>query len=160
MSVSIEGINLGLLIEQVGDKVVRRAIDRMRVEGQKVAQKARDYAPVDEGNLEKAIKVSDTGGGRNDLGQFTRKSVVIYVDGDMPVPERPGKTVGDYAYDIHEHLEPVGPKKRGERSEQKDAGRNVVGGAFLTRAMNDSEKAVLNGVAAEIKDVLDAGGDF
>jgi len=159
MTVSIEGLEMGLLIEQMGDKVVRRAIDKMRSEAQKLAEKARDYAPVDEGNLENAIKVDDAGGGRNELGQFSRKSVAVYIDMNMPAA-RDGKTVGDYAYDMHEHLEPVGPKKRGPLSEEKDGGRNVVGGGFLTRAMNDSERDILIGIAAEIKDVLDAGGDY
>jgi hypothetical protein len=153
MPVEVIGLeNLSLLIEQVGERAVKGAIVAMRAEAEKVAEKAREYAPLDHGNLEKAIKVRDTGGGRTAGGQFARKSVEIYVDGEMPVPERPGKTVADYAYEVHEHMEPAGgPMKRGPLSEQKDGGRNVVGGGYLTRASNDTEKELLAAVAAAVR---------
>jgi hypothetical protein len=134
MSVTVEGTNLGLLLQQMGEKVTRGVFAQMKVEAEKVAQKAREFAPVDHGNLEQAIKVREAGGGRNELGQFARKSVEVYVDGEMPVPERPGKTVGDYAYEMHEHLTPAGPLQLGPKSEAKNAGSGQVGGKYMERA--------------------------
>lgn len=153
MTIEIIGLeNLTITLEQVGQKALKGAIVAMRAQAEKVAEKARDYAPVDEGNLEKAIKVRDTAGGRNALGQFTRKGVEVYVDQDMPVPGRPDKTVGDYAYEVHEHMEPAGgPMKRGPKSEAKDGGRNLVGGGYMTRAADDAEKEVLAAVAAAVR---------
>jgi hypothetical protein len=153
MAVEIIGLeNLTVALEQVGVKAVAGAIVAMRKEAETVAEYAREYAPLDEGNLEKAIKVRETGGGRNELGQFARKGMEVYVDQSMPVPERPGKTVGDYAYEVHEHMEPTGgPKKRGPLSEQKDGGRNVVGGGYMTRAAKDAERHVMEAVAAAVR---------
>lgn len=153
MPVELQGLdNLAVVLQQVGEKAVRGAYAAMRAEAETVADYAREYAPVDHGNLEEAIKVRETGGGRNELGQFARKSVEVYVDTSMPVPERPDKTVGDYAYEVHEHMEPTGgPMKRGEQSEAKDGGRNVVGGGYMSRAANDAEKHVVEAIAAAVK---------
>lgn len=153
MPVEIIGLeNLTVALEQVGLKAVTGALAAMRKEAETVAEYAREYAPVDEGNLEKAIKVRETGGGRNELGQFARKSVEVYVDQSMPVPQRPDKTVGDYAYEVHEHMEPAGgTMKRGPLSEQKDGGRNVVGGGYMTRASQDAEKHVMEAIAAAVR---------
>ncbi len=96
---------------------------------------ARRMAPRDEGNLEEAINVRGDENIRDELGRFARVEVEIYIDFDMEVPQRPGKTVGDYAYFIHEHLEPAGPWQLGEESRAKQAGQSeLVGGAFMTRA--------------------------
>jgi hypothetical protein len=153
MPVETQGLdNLAILLQQVGEKAVKGAIAAMRTEAETVAMYAREYAPIDHGNLEEAIKVRETGGGRNGAGQFVRKSVEVYVDQDMPVPERPGKTVGDYAYEVHEHMEPAGGSmQRGEKSEAKDGGRNVVGGGYMTRAAADAEKHVVAAITAAVK---------
>lgn len=108
-----------------------RTIRRMMIRAQKLAIQ---MAPVDEANLEKAIKVAEFGGGRGADGRFMRKTFELYVDGSMPANEK-GKTVGDYAYIMHEHLTPYGPKQLGPRSQAKNAANGgKVGGMFLIRA--------------------------
>jgi hypothetical protein len=155
MSITIEESgSLSALIQQVGARAVRGVYAQMKVEAEKVAQKAREFAPVDEGNLEQAIKVREAGGGRNELGQFERKSVEVYVDAQMPVPERPGKTVGDYAYEMHEHLTPAGPLQLGPKSEAKNAGSGQVGGKYMERAADAVAAEILNSLTdAAIKAV-------
>jgi hypothetical protein len=144
MSVTIEGTaNLGVLLEQVGEKAVRGVFAQMKVEAEKLAESAREKAPLDHGDLEKAIKVRESGGGRNEMGQFARKSVEVYVDDTMPVTDRPGHTVGEYAYEMHEHLTPAGPLQLGPRSQDKDGGRGVVGGKYLERAADEIETELL-----------------
>lgn len=93
-------------------------------------------APRDESNLEQAIKVrGEAGVLRDEAGRFARAEIEIYIDGSMPVPQRPGKTVGDYAYEIHTHLEPAGPWRLGEESRAKQQGQSeTVGGGFMDRA--------------------------
>jgi hypothetical protein len=149
MSVTIEGTdNLGVLLQQVGEKAVRGIYAQMKVEAEKLAEKARENAPVDHGDLEKAIKVREAGGGRNDRGQFARKSIEVYVDETLPAHdsngrERPGKTVGDYAWEMHEHLTPAGPLQLGPKSQEKDGGSGKVGGKYLERASDEIEKELL-----------------
>lgn len=154
MSVTIEGTdNLGVLLQQVGERAVRGIFTQMKVEAEKIAEKARENAPVDHGDLEKAIKVRETGGGRNDLGQFARKGVEVYVDGTLPAHdskgrERPGKTVADYMWEMHEHLTPAGPLQLGPKSQEKDGGSGKVGGKYLERAADDVEKEMLGSLTA------------
>lgn len=117
-------------------------------------------APVDHGNLEAAIKMSpeEYGGRERDgLGRYTRTEIKVYIDMNMAVPDRAGwggsknKKVGDYAYEIHEHLTPNGPDQLGPRSKQKDGTDGVrVGGGFMTRAAEQIE----SGIDAELTKVL------
>ena len=103
----------------------------------KIKDLAIKMAPVDEANLEKAIKVRPENAGRirNEAGQFQRQEIEVYIDMNMAVPGRPGKRVGDYAYEMHEHLTPLGPLKLGPKSQAKNGTNGVqVGGGFLTRA--------------------------
>jgi hypothetical protein len=149
MTVKIEGLeNLGALLQQAGERAVRGVYAQMKNEAEKLAAKARENAPLDDGNLEKAIKVRETGGGRNELGQFAKKSVEVYVDQTQPVDDRPGKTVGDYAWEMHEHLTPAGPLQLGPKSADKDGGRGVVGGKYLERASDEIEKELLGNLTA------------
>lgn len=109
-----------------------------------IAAAARRMAPRDDGNLEAAIKVrGETGMLRDEAGRFARAEVDIYIDTTMPVPQRPGKTVGDYAYEIHTHLEPAGPWRLGPESQAKQQGQaEVVGGAFMDRAAASIDGAI------------------
>ena len=81
-----------------------------------------------------------------------KKQVEVYIDTDREVEDRPGKTIGDYAYTIHEHLTPAGLMQLGPKSALKQAGqREVVGGAFLDRAV---EAVIGNGSDEELMDIL------
>lgn len=102
---------------------------------------AKKMAPVDEGDLESAIAMRETNGGRDDYGRFVSKQFEVYVDGDRVGDD--GKPVRDYAAYIHEYLEVYGEPtydgqpRLGKRSLQKQRGQNyAVGGAFLDRALD------------------------
>lgn len=106
---------------------------------------ARKMAPVDTEGLEKGIKIAgDTSGARDALGRFARIEVEVYIDMDAPVADRPGKKLGDYAYEMHEHLTPYGRLQLGEKSRAKQSSSSgvMVGGGFLERAAEMFEKAI------------------
>jgi hypothetical protein len=124
-------------IRQEGERVTKHGIEHMRKEGQAMADLAAAYAPHDEGYLEKAIKSEDAGGGRDGSGRFLRREVIVYVDPDMP-GSGGARTVGDYAYLMHEGLAPYGDGtyNRGPGSVAKAATTGQpVGGKFLQRAV-------------------------
>lgn len=154
MGVKVSGIEeLRLLLEQSGEKAVRGVFNKMVEEAGQIRDLARQYAPVDEGNLEAAIKVEVEGGGRDDRGRFVRKAVAVYIDPNTPAED--GKTVGEYAWLMHEHLTPYGPLQLGERSQAKQSGQSgMVGGKFLERAASEREKDMVKRLAAEARSYL------
>ncbi len=134
----------------------RRVLRELIARGKELRDLAIKMAPIDHGNMEKAIKMrpeEGAGQARDDLGRFTRTEVEIYIDMEMPIPERPGKVIGDYAYEIHEHLEPMGFMRLGPKSQQKQDGNPGfrVGGGFLRRAADEVDKTI----DAELARVLD-----
>jgi hypothetical protein len=137
MPVTVAGLfSVEEMFMRMDSTAKKRAKNKLVEKAYQLRDLARKMAPRDEGNLESAIQVrGDETGARDELGRFTRIEVEIYIDFDMEVPQRPGKTVGDYAYFIHEQLEPVGPWRLGEESQAKQAGQSEqVGGGFMTRA--------------------------
>lgn len=145
MGITVKGTEeLKILLEQAGATAARGVIEQMRKEARSIRDLARQMAPSDYGNLEAAITVKDEGGGRGTGGRFLRKSIAVMIKMDMPVPERPGKVVGDYAWTMHEHLTPYGPYQLGEKSIDKQAGQQVmVGGKFLERAADQVSKDMI-----------------
>lgn len=148
------------MLAEVSSNTRRRAVRKLHEKALEIAALAKKYAPVDEANLEKAIKVfpevMPETRVRNSAGQFVRQDVFVYVDTDMPVPQRPGKTVGDYAYTMHEHLTPFGPLNLGERSAAKQSGqREMVGGKYLERAMNEIGESVVGEVSISVLNRFD-----
>lgn len=132
MGVKITGVlstvqRLESLTEDYGDRA-RRALEKGAKDVQELAQR---QAPVDEGNLEAAIKLDHDYQGVN-----RRKRFFVYIDDGMPVPGSPGKTVGDYSILMHENLAPYGTFGLGPRSQEKQAANPdvTVGGKFLERA--------------------------
>ena len=137
-------------LTQVGERALRGMFHAMKNEGEIIAHFAKQFAPVDEGNLEDAIRVEEIGGGRNALGQFERWSIRVSVDENHPAAHynKDGsvtagtsmKIVGDYLWIMHECLLPFGSGfgdlHLGPKSQDKDAGRGVVGGKFMERALN------------------------
>jgi hypothetical protein len=140
---NLEGISLR--ISQQGDKAVKGVSDIMQKNGVLIRDLAIEYAPVETGALEDSIRKNTTNTGIN-----RRSEVEIFIDesGDA----------GKYARNVHEHLAPfgdgtwgtVGQSDPNSLSMQKDGGRGVVGGLFLTRAFlfykdkirRDSEKII------------------
>ena len=160
MPVRVAGImETEIMLVQVAENTKRRAVRKLHEKALEIAALARKYAPIDEGNLEKVIKVYPETIGerlRNEAGQFVRQEVFVYVDTDMPVPERPGETVGKYAYTMHEHLTPFGPLNLGERSAEKQSGqREMVGGKYLERAMNEIGESVIGEVSISVLNRFD-----
>lgn len=143
-------------LRQTTDRAVRGVSDVLREEGHEIADLARDYAPVDQGYLESAIKVREERTGAN-----RRYEVDVYIDGDVPAPDLDSKgnvvkgtedkTVGDYAIEMHENTE----YKLGIGSKQKAAALGVeVGPKFLERAVDDRREITVRKARAKVKDIL------
>lgn len=156
MPVTVTGIiETEIMLAEVGTTAKRRVSARLYAKAQEIAALARKMAPRDEANLEKAIKVfpetPPVARARNAAGQFVRQDFFVYVDTSMPVPGRPGKTVGDYAYEMHEHLAPFGPLNLGPLSQEKQSGqREQVGGKYLERAMNELATNIIGEVQLDV----------
>lgn len=145
MAVTVSGIiETNEMLFNLDSTTKRRAVKTLIIKAKEIQALAIKMAPVDDGNLEKAIKMSDTTQPRGLDGRFGRIEVEVYVDMSMPVPDRPDKTVGDYAYEIHEHLTPMGPMQLGEESARKNDsnGGIEVGGGFMTRAADAVDKSI------------------
>lgn len=159
MPVTIEGVvDTESLIANIDTKTKRRVVRKLIDEAHKIADLAKKMAPRDHANLEEAIKVRPDSPERtrDELGRFVRTEVEVYVDGDMPVPQRPDKTVGDYAYEMHEHLTPFGPLQLGEESRAKQAsnGGVEVGGGYLTRAVEELGADIVMRLASDMRNDL------
>jgi len=156
MAITVEGIDeLKYLLQQSGDKAVRGVLNQMRQEAKDIQELAIKMAPLDHGNLEEAIKVRDNAGGRTSLGQFARKTVEVYVDTEMEIPERPGKFISDYAWEMHQHLTPYGFLRLGKKSQAKQHGQEeIVGGGFLERAVDKVSDRMMDRLIAVAKSVL------
>ncbi|WKZ86342.1 hypothetical protein N5B55_05150 [Ralstonia pickettii] len=154
MGIEVSGVErLRMVLEQAGERAVRGVFKQMVTEAEGVRDLARKFAPVDEGNLEQAIKVQVEGGGRDERGRFARKSVAVYID--MATPAENGRTVGDYAWEMHEHLTPYGPLQLGKRSQAKQDGQSeMVGGKFLERAAVERTKDMVDRLILEARSYL------
>lgn len=160
MGVKVEGVEeLMFLLRQNGQKAVRGAFSQMRTEATGIRDLARQMAPVDEGDLEAAIVTREVGG-RDSAGRFAQKQIVIEVDGDAPAgADREGnvRTVGAYAYLMHEHLTPFGPYGLGPRSRLKQSSNPsvMVGGRFLERALAERERGLMGRIIERVRRELD-----
>lgn len=148
MGVKVTGLKeAGQMILQL-DTITRRRVVRelFRKAGQ-IQQLAIKMAPRDYGGLEQAIKVrpESLGRERNELGQFARTEVEVYIDMDAQGqdPVRGDVKVGDYAYEVHEYVTPSGSLQLGPQSVQKQGGQaEVVGGGFMDRAVAEVDKEI------------------
>lgn len=107
--------------------------------GEKIAQRAKEYAPIDEGNLEDAI----TSTGVIDKGS-RRKVVDVYVDTNHAGTRAP--TVEDYYLRMHE-----GSYNLGSKSREKDGGSGKVGPKYLERAFIELEPEISRDVEDGLK---------
>jgi hypothetical protein len=156
MGVNVQGVEeLMWMLKRAGNKAAKGALDQMRKEAEDIRDTARRMAPVDEGDLEKAIVTREVGGGRSESGRFTSKSIVIEVNGDIPAGvDREGRvrTVGDYAYLMHEHLTPYGHFRLGPKSQAKQAGqKEIVGGKYLERALEAKQDGLVDRVIERVR---------
>jgi hypothetical protein len=146
VGLSVSGVEeLKFILQKASSEAPKHIFEQMKREGKKMQQLARMMAPVDMGNLEDAITLSTEGGGRDMRGRFMSKVVAVFIDMNQPVPERPGHVVGEYAYEMHEHLTPMGPKKLGKKSVAKQSGQSEqVGGGFMERAAEQIEAGLMS----------------
>lgn len=123
-------LNLSVFLEQRGERAVKGVSDMFQDNGERIRDTAEEFAPVLTGALEKSIKKNTTYTGING-----RAEVEIYIDETTEA--------GAYAKKVHDNLLPhgkgngygrVGGSDPNSLSAQKDAGRGIVGGMFLTRA--------------------------
>jgi len=135
MGVNITGRGLDVLLKNELKRSSEGARDALKRGAEKVANRAKEYVPVDEYNLESAIEVKDP---ERDLQRSGRYIFIVGVKDGSPVPSRPGVTVGDYAYWIHDATYNLGP-----RSEQKaqETGKKV-GPKYLERAWLELESEI------------------
>lgn len=140
---------LGARIQQVGDKSLASALEVMREESEKIAELARSFAPIDDGDLEKAIQVVEKRDGINGR-------VAITIQIDPSARNEKGIPVELYAIEMHEG-QSIGANNGthafglGKRSAAKDAGRGIVGGKFLERAARSRMGMIGKKIAAILR---------
>lgn len=146
MGAYIEGIDeFSQMILGVEVNTRRRVGANMVKKAEELQELARKMAPREFGNLEEAIQINGDGKQvRDEAGRFGKIQVEVFIDDTLPVPERPGHTVGDYVYAIHENLTPRGAWQLGEESQNKQAANPsvVVGGGFMDRAADEIDAKI------------------
>lgn len=156
MAIKVDGDFSALVVEiaQTGERARKNAARRMGLEAERVAELARDYAPVDTHALEESIKIERY----QDDGAGGRVTWLVYVDGGhTKIVDGKEKNVGEYALMQHEglvrapnggwsHSWHPGP---GTIKKMAETG-NLCGPKFLERAMDEREveieKSVFNAV--------------
>jgi hypothetical protein len=130
VGLKIEGVDLLMRsLRQVQQRAVRGGADALREGGEEIAKLARDFAPIDDGDLTQAISAEE----ERDVNN--RVSILIWVD--PTVQDEHGKQVAEYGARMHEGLAPYGSGayNLGPNSRAKDGGRGIVGGKFIERAL-------------------------
>jgi hypothetical protein len=132
--------SLTAVLNTITSRIEDKAIKKLESSAIKVQELAVEYAPVDEGNLEDSIKVSNTESSGGDT------VVDVFVDGDVPSSD--GGKVSDYANKIHEgRFKQLGPK-----SQQKAASSGkAVGPKFLERAGEELTEEIFAEIFNEVR---------
>lgn len=144
MAIKVTGVEeLLVSLQQTGQRAERGVAGEIRQGAEDIKDLAVMQAPVDEGNLENAIKVEvDRSGIRG------RVQAYVFVDGDEDAGD--GKKVEDYATRIHEGVYQLGP-----RSQTKNAAvGGGVGRKFLERAVDELAPGIINRVRNAMKRIL------
>lgn len=144
MGIEVEGIEeITVAFKKVDLSAKKLSMRSLISAGAEIQRLAIAFAPRETSTLESSIMMtpaSDASQPRSANGQFGSWSgteVTVFVDGDVPVPERQGHTVGDYAYEQETHLAPAGSWKLGPESQAKQDGQaEIVGGAYMERAFD------------------------
>lgn len=135
MGVKITGRDLDVLLKNELKRSGEGAREALKRGAEKIAHRAREYAPVDEHNLEKSIDVMDP---EKDKSRGGRHIFVVGIHEDTPVASRPGVTVGDYSMIMHEGSYNLGEKSR----EKAETTGKKVGPKFLERAWFELEDEI------------------
>lgn len=142
-------------IEAVGRDATNAAFAALKQGGKDIRDTAREFAPVDDHDLEKAIKE-----------QSTKAEKTVWIGIDPTAYDEHGKSVAEYGAKQHALLEiggdGRGTLRLGPKSRSKDAGRGIVGGGFMTRAFKHESKTILRKTAIKVKRVYSGrgGGGF
>lgn len=140
MGLKVHGISqVSRRLKLAGKKIPIAAYEEMVLGAMEIQDLAREFAPVDEGNLEKAIKVREE---KNSL------SVSVYVDGR--VREKRGRKVARYATIMHESVYDLGTRSQAKA----DATGKEVGRKYLERAFAELENELTRAVEAALRNVL------
>lgn len=134
---SIKGLDEVIAeLERVGARTSEAERRLMEKSTEEIARIARDYAPVDEGNLESAIKTKRiTGAGINN-----RTIHAVFVDKEE-LGE--GYTMYGHRYDVMMHEDPAGNSGKGPKSQAKAKKLGVlVGPKFLERALEETRESI------------------
>lgn len=141
MGLRVTGLAETLLeLARTEKRTNRAALNALRNGAHDIAERASDYAPVDEGFLERSIVVEEQrGGGR-------RIEFLVGVDHSRLGPGY-SQYGFDYALEMHE-----GSYDLGKRSQAKAASLGVsVGPKYLERAMHDFEEEIRDNIEAAIE---------
>lgn len=126
------------------EKVAKGSLAGLRAAAETVAKLAQEYAPVDTGDLEKAIKAEPMRE-RTALGRFGATNFEVGVD----VSELNLEDHGGYDYSIQMHEDPN--YKLGPLSAAKQSGTGKqVGYKYLERALKDSEAKIRRSMEAAV----------
>jgi hypothetical protein len=134
--------NIRARLTQTGGRIVKSINDQLEREAKGIQELARDYVPIDEGNMEAAIKIES---------KNRRQLWAVYVDKNMP--DDTGKyTVGDYLNFLHEGIPDysLGPKSLAKAAQGKAVGRK-----FLERAYRER---VAGGMLGRVRDAARLAG--
>ncbi len=155
-----------LTLGRVASDAIKLSSKEVMKIGYEIQDLAKRMAPIDYGNLEQAIKIRGIGSLRDAGGRFTKGggSFEIYVDNNMvaeqPDSERKNQPVyvGDYAWWVHENVQPYGQANLGPKSEEKQATDPSVqvGGGFMDRAAEQGARNIDAKIGALIAKRLQA----
>lgn len=149
MTISRNVDHLEVSLMQLGERAIKNMSDRMRLRAIKIRDLARSYSPIDTGLLESSIDYKVIKHGR-------RNAFVVFINLDA-VHEDGKKQLGDYAFIMEEELHPYGRQKGrlrftlGKGSRAKRMTGKKVGGHFLSRAVKDGTKDLMEDMAAAVR---------
>lgn len=148
MGIDIKGLDqLNSRISRIDAVTSKAQLQLMREYSKKIADKARDFAPVDEGNLENSIVVVEKPTGINrrlvsEIGVDTSKL-------------GSGYTQRGYPYHIAMHEDPSGTSGNGPLSREKAERLGVmVGPKYMTRALDHYADQLNEAFAKAVREAL------
>lgn len=148
MKIRFNPTQLEVSIRNLAEKASANAARGMRRAAVRIRDLARAYAPRDTGALEAAIDYSTT----TDANR--RKVFVVHIDVGALHPDG-DKQVGDYAWIMEQQLHPHGRRAPGAPDYHTRAKSGPkVGGRFLSRAVKDGTKTLLQDARAEVSRTL------
>ena len=150
---TVSGIgNVMTSFRSLGERVPNAARGQMHRSAAIIVQEAQLNTPVDDGFLEKSIRILKTYSTRGRLQ-------IDIVAGDQTVINPDGREINldQYAWIIHENYEAYRP---GEKTLRKMAANpdRIIGSGFLSRAVDDQEpklvRAMVTVIQRAIKEVM------